>query len=380
MFDPGTFGKTPLIPFVGMIVGFASQRKQISGLGWGWRYKVRIIGDYSEKDTIKEQDIRYAIVMLPTTAGSGGGGRLTPVRIAQGDMVFGFYANGDDGLPIITGVFPRTRFHALKDISDDLKGVWDKITGWFGTIQPGVLGRQEINEQGGATTPNLRTGGKTGRTGGNQNLRKMGIDPAGESKIGDIKKPQAMLNDEPFIPTHPGKDTASLNPTESNWETYYLARAEKNLTNGLNDPNSDKAKVLAEYKAAVNSSASTAEEAYNEALENKSTLDAQIEAAGVQAELNQNRAVEGNVTYTDGFGVQRVGSKEDAALYGQGGSGLSPDIESRDVTEDSNGNKTTVTKYKDGKVSEDIQYVNGEFKEVVTDPNGDVSTFEFEFE
>ena len=147
MFDPGTFGKTPLIPFVGMVIGFNSQRKQISGLGWGWRYKVRIIGDYSEKDTIKEQDIRYAIVMLPTTAGSGGGGRLTPVRIAQGDMVFGFYANGDDGLPIITGVFPRTRFHALKDIQ---QSVWDKITGWFGTIQPGVLGRQENNEQGGA--------------------------------------------------------------------------------------------------------------------------------------------------------------------------------------------------------------------------------------
>ena len=129
MFDPNTFGKTPLIPFVGMVIGFNSQRKQISGLGWGWRYKVRIIGDYSEKDTIKEQDIRYAIVMLPTTAGSGGGGRLTPVRIAQGDMVFGFYANGDDGLPIITGVFPRTRFHALKDIQ---QSVWDKITGWYG--------------------------------------------------------------------------------------------------------------------------------------------------------------------------------------------------------------------------------------------------------
>ena len=60
MFDPGTFGKTPLIPFVGMVIGFNSQRKQISGLGWGWRYKVRIIGDYSEKDTIKEQDSRYS--------------------------------------------------------------------------------------------------------------------------------------------------------------------------------------------------------------------------------------------------------------------------------------------------------------------------------
>lgn len=278
MFDPSTFGKTPLIPFVGMVIGFNSQRKQISGLGWGWRYKVRIIGDYSEKDTIKEQDIRYAIVMLPTTAGSGGGGRLTPVRIAQGDMVFGFYANSDDGLPIITGVFPRTRFHALKDIQ---QSVWDKITGWFGTIQPGVLGRQEINEQGGASTPYLRSSNKTERTGGEENLKQVGLDPNGDSKLSEIKKPEHVIpNLGSITPTNPDTPTEALEVGQSNNETIAAAMAEQNLINNLNDPTKDKAQVLQEYTSATDSEVSTADAAYEEAKANESLRQQQIAAAG----------------------------------------------------------------------------------------------------
>ena len=278
MFDPGTFGKTPLIPFVGMVVGFNSQRKQISGLGWGWRYKVRIIGDYSEKDTIKEQDIRYAIVMLPTTAGSGGGGRLTPVRIAQGDMVFGFYANGDDGLPIITGVFPRTKYHALKDT---VESVWDKITGWFGTIQPGVLGRQEINEQGGASTPYLRSGSKTERSSGNENLKQVGLDPDGDSKLAEIKKPVHVIpNLGTITPTNPNTPTEALEVGQSNNETVQIAMAEQNLINNLNDPTKDKAQVLQEYTSATDSEVSTADAAYQEAKENERLRQQQIAAAG----------------------------------------------------------------------------------------------------
>ena len=291
MFDPSTFGKTPLIPFVGMVIGFNSQRKQISGLGWGWRYKVRIIGDYSEKDTIKEQDIRYAIVMLPTTAGSGGGGRLTPVRIAQGDMVFGFYANGDDGLPIITGVFPRTRFHALKDFQ---QSVWDKITGWYGKIQPGVLGRQEINEQGGAATPNLRTTkNKTNGTPGNQNLAQSGAKTDGSSEVGEIKKPGHKLpNGDTVIATHPNTPTEALEVGQSNNETIQLAMAEQNLAKDYNDSTKDKAQVLQAYKDATGSSASDAESAYQEVQDNETLRNQQLVAAGIQSDLNQNREIE----------------------------------------------------------------------------------------
>ena len=110
--------------WLGMIVSFDEQRSQVSGeKGWGWRYKVRIIGDYSKLDTIKEEEIRYAIVMLPTTAGSGGAGRLTTPRIVQGDLVFGYYSNNVEGLPIITGVFPRSS-------EIDLKKRWSKDLGY----------------------------------------------------------------------------------------------------------------------------------------------------------------------------------------------------------------------------------------------------------
>ena len=64
------YGKTPLESWVGTVVAFSSQKDQIEG-GWGWRYKVRIMGDNTNTDQITDQQLSYAYVLLPTTAGSG---------------------------------------------------------------------------------------------------------------------------------------------------------------------------------------------------------------------------------------------------------------------------------------------------------------------
>ena len=100
------YGKNPLQSWVGKVVAYDSQKEQIEG-GWGWRYKVRILGDNSNNDQVDDEELSYAICLLPTTAGSGAAYKLRSVRISQGDMVYGVY--GGDGPRIILGVFPRTR-------------------------------------------------------------------------------------------------------------------------------------------------------------------------------------------------------------------------------------------------------------------------------
>ena len=99
------YGKIPLKSWVGKVVSYESQKEQIDE-GWGWRYKVRILGDNSNSENVADEELSYAICLLPTTAGSGAAYKLRSVRVSQGDMVYGIY--GGDGPRIIIGVFPRT--------------------------------------------------------------------------------------------------------------------------------------------------------------------------------------------------------------------------------------------------------------------------------
>ena len=72
---------------------------------WGYRYKVRIIGTHDqEESTVKAEDLPWAQVMYPVTAGSGHGGSYQTPAIRQGSFVFGFFLDGkDQQVPIIMG-------------------------------------------------------------------------------------------------------------------------------------------------------------------------------------------------------------------------------------------------------------------------------------
>ena len=101
------YGKTPLESWVGTVVSFGSQKDQVEG-GWGWRYKVRIMGDNTNTDQISDEQLSYAYVLLPTTAGSGGAFKMRSVRISQGDFVYGVRGGGAGAPTMILVVFPRT--------------------------------------------------------------------------------------------------------------------------------------------------------------------------------------------------------------------------------------------------------------------------------
>jgi len=74
--------------------------------GWGYRYKVRIIGihDLGEK-SIPSSDLPWAQVMYPVTAGGGQGSAFATPALRQGNMVFGFFMDQQEQqIPVIMGV------------------------------------------------------------------------------------------------------------------------------------------------------------------------------------------------------------------------------------------------------------------------------------
>ena len=84
--------------------GHFKDRKDIPG--WGYRFKVRIMGIHDAGEAIIESDqLPWAQVMYPITAGGGQGGSFQTPGIKQGCFVFGFFLDGtDEQVPIIMGV------------------------------------------------------------------------------------------------------------------------------------------------------------------------------------------------------------------------------------------------------------------------------------
>ena len=102
------YGKHGAEFWIGKIVAYADQKEQIEE-GFGWRYKVIILGDNSETDQVEDKYYSYASVLLPTTAGTGAAFKLRSVRLSQGDLVFGVRGAGTSAPKFIIGSIPRTR-------------------------------------------------------------------------------------------------------------------------------------------------------------------------------------------------------------------------------------------------------------------------------
>jgi len=82
-----------------------------NGNGWGNRVKVRILGYHTLDDKdLPNEDLPWAQIMLPTTAGSGAANMAQPPKIRPGDVVIGFFMDGDNAqIPIVMGMLGRTK-------------------------------------------------------------------------------------------------------------------------------------------------------------------------------------------------------------------------------------------------------------------------------
>lgn len=98
--------------WIGQVAPTSAWQAQADGKGWGHRYKVRILG-YHPYNTVElsDDDLPWAGVLMPTTAGSGGGHFSQSAAIAQGDVVVGFFLDGDNAqIPMIMGSFGKTPY------------------------------------------------------------------------------------------------------------------------------------------------------------------------------------------------------------------------------------------------------------------------------
>lgn len=96
--------------WIGQIPPISAMGKQVEGGGWGNRFKVRIIGyhPYSEAD-LPNEDLPWAQCLIPTTAGSGAANVATGVQLQPGDIVLGFFLDGDNAqIPVILATFGRS--------------------------------------------------------------------------------------------------------------------------------------------------------------------------------------------------------------------------------------------------------------------------------
>ena len=83
--------------------------------GFGERYRVRIMGYHTANaDDIPDEELPWAYVMYPVTAGGGGRGSSQSANLTQGTFVFGFFMDGEDAqLPVIMGVLGHNDYNAV---------------------------------------------------------------------------------------------------------------------------------------------------------------------------------------------------------------------------------------------------------------------------
>jgi len=88
--------------------------------GFDYRYKVRIMGYHpADQNELADDQLPWASVSFPVTAGSGQGGASQSPNLRQGMFVHGFFLDGEDGQqPVITGVFGINQYAEVKRNSE----------------------------------------------------------------------------------------------------------------------------------------------------------------------------------------------------------------------------------------------------------------------
>ena len=122
-------GRDGFIWWIGQVVDETQWAPNIPGTptkttkkqkGFDFRYKVRIMGYHTAAPTdLPDEELPWASVMLPVTAGVSGGSVSTP-DLRQGNFVYGFFMDGEDAqMPIIMGVLGYNQYTAvMKNVPD----------------------------------------------------------------------------------------------------------------------------------------------------------------------------------------------------------------------------------------------------------------------
>ena len=201
MIDEATFksnfvGRDGFRWFIAQVAPSKKNRKQRKG-GWGNRYKIRIMGYHPFNETITDDDLPYAHVLMPPTAGSGAANTSESCMIRQGDVVFGFFLDGDDGqLPVILGLFGRTPQVKSGEAKDGDSQEFKPFSGYTDEIvATSKMGQEEANDNQGvvnlpdARNPKNSQGGVVdGLLGGNLTDQLESVSGSLDSALGAVSQ------------------------------------------------------------------------------------------------------------------------------------------------------------------------------------------------
>ena len=119
--------------------------------GWGYRYKVRIMGRHDQsEETIETKDLPWAQVMYPVTAGTGMASAYQTPNIRQGMFCFGFYLDPgpDPKVPIIMGLLGNNAQAALKTVIGDDDSNFFPTSGYAtGQVEPDPAAKVTASEE-----------------------------------------------------------------------------------------------------------------------------------------------------------------------------------------------------------------------------------------
>ena len=162
--------------------------------GFAERYKVRIMGYHTgAMEDLKDEELPWATVMYPVTAGGGGRASYQNANLTQGCFVFGFFLDGDQcQVPVIMGALGYNDYQAVKSTLPQKNGFLP-ITGYteketiksVTTVKAeedeGIVAKQD-NEEGKSNNANLNESTEAGSS-------QTDIGAKNAAKDGAKKKP-----------------------------------------------------------------------------------------------------------------------------------------------------------------------------------------------
>jgi len=123
-FNPRFLGRGGYTWWIGQIAKEETWKENIPGKpvqsndemrGFGERYRVRIMGYHTDDcNEVADDELPWAYVQYPPTAGGGGRSSFASANLAQGNFVQGYFFDGPEGqVPIIVGVIGYNQYQAI---------------------------------------------------------------------------------------------------------------------------------------------------------------------------------------------------------------------------------------------------------------------------
>ena len=189
--------------------------------GWGRRYKVRIIGLHDqEEESISSDQLPWAQVMYPITAGGGQANAGATSALRQGNFVFGFFLDGaDQQVPVIMGVLGNNVQTALNTKIGTSKTNFTAISGYAKgkdpdpnikvpasgqpTEKPGS--KPASPKSGAPQSPRVLAAAQSARAeAGERGLSKEATEALVGERTSAATKAEAAESKSPTSPTQPG--------------------------------------------------------------------------------------------------------------------------------------------------------------------------------